>query len=95
MISPNPNETYDEWVERSRQYELEIAFDQLKNGSDTNSIVESMSYKLIQKMMYPIFGMLKSEEETTYDSKLSRLQYDEYMNLKGVKPKADHIIDDK
>jgi glutamyl-tRNA reductase len=95
MITPNQNETYEQWAERSRQYELAQAHKEILTGEDPVKVLEKMAYRLIEKMLYPLYNFLKEEQELTYNSQLSKSQYDEYFIIKGLKPKPDHIVVDK
>lgn len=95
MITPNQHETYEQWAERSRQYELAQAHKEILTGEDPVKVLEKMAYRLIEKMLYPLYNFLKEEQELTYNSQLSKSQYDEYFIIKGLKPKPDHIVVDK
>jgi len=93
MISPNPNETYDEWIERSRQYELDIARKQIGQGRDPEEVINIMSNRLTEKLLYPLHHFIEEEYQSTYNPETSLAEYKEYFKLKNIKPKSDHIVD--
>jgi glutamyl-tRNA reductase len=94
MITPSPNETYEQWVERSRQYELELAKTHISNGHNPAKVLEKMAYRLTAKMLNPLYEFVKEDQISNYDPTTSLAEYKEYFELKNIKPKPDHVLDD-
>jgi len=82
---------YEEWVEQARQYELNRAHRLLKAGRPPAEVLEEMSYRLQQKMLDPLYEMIEQNHRITYDSTVSKAEYEEYFKLKNIGPKADHV----
>jgi len=95
MISPNPNETYEEWVERSRQYELDLALEHIAQGGDPKQVLERMTHRLLRKMLFPLYSFEQESFQFFYNTEIRKEEYYEYLRLKNLKPKGDHVVDDK
>lgn len=90
-MKPNPNETYESWVERVRMYEHGVALQEIAQGKDPNEVLEKMSRRIMDKLLHPVFKAIKDSVVLT-DTEASRKAYEEnYMKKYG--PKADHIDD--
>jgi len=90
-VKPNPNETYESWVERVRMYEHGVALQEIAQGKDPNEVLEKMSRRIMDKLLHPVFKAIKDSVVLT-DTEASRKAYEEnYMKKYG--PKADHIDD--
>jgi len=55
-----PGESYKQWAEKVKQYELGRAMMQLAQGQDVNIVLEKMSYSIVEKMMYPLTQAIKN-----------------------------------
>jgi len=84
-----PDETYEQWIERARIFELNNARKNLKKGVAIEEVLETLANKLIQKAIHPLLTAAKSVE-TNYDVEESKRRYEEAY-LKKNKPVADHI----
>ena len=90
-MKPNPNETYESWVERVRMFEHGVALQEIAQGKDPNEVLEKMSRRIMDKLLHPVFKAIKDSVVLT-DTEASRKAYEEnYMKKYG--PKADHIDD--
>jgi glutamyl-tRNA reductase len=90
-VKPNPNETYESWVERVRMFEHGVALQEIAQGKDPNEVLEKMSRRIMDKLLHPVFKAIKDSVVLT-DTEASRKAYEEnYMKKYG--PKADHIDD--
>ena len=94
MITPNQHETYEQWAERSRQHELELAKNMIRQNKDPGEVLNQMSNRLLDKLLYPLYHFAKEEQESTYNKDVSLAEYKSYFELKNIKPKPDHILDD-
>lgn len=83
------DETYEQWVERARIFELDNAHKNLKNGMSIDEVLETLANKLTQKTLYPLLTAVK-EVKTNYDVEESKRRYEEAY-LKKNKPVADHV----
>ena len=89
VIKYNPTESYDAWADRVRLYETEIASRRLSNGDNLEEVLESMSKRLMQKLLNPIYSALR-ESHTVYDNEASIAEY-KRIYLDKNKPKADQV----
>lgn len=88
----NPNESYEQWLERVRQLEYGIALQRIAKGDTVEEVMEDMSRRIIEKTLYPILKALR-DIPTNYDVEKSKQTYKEnYLNK--TKPVADHVVDD-
>jgi len=91
----DPNEDYDQWVERVRIYEYGIALQRIAQGEPVVEIVEEMSRRISDKLLHPWLLKIKenSELQAEYDAEASKKSYKEnYLDRFG--PVADHVIDE-
>jgi glutamyl-tRNA reductase len=88
----NPEESYEQWLERVRQLEYGIALQRIAKGDTVEEVMEDMSRRIIEKTLYPILKALR-DIPTNYDVEKSKQTYKEnYLNK--TKPVADHVVDD-
>lgn len=87
-----PDESYAEWVERVRVYELAEALKEIRKGADINLVMEAMSARLMKKLMHPLFVAIREGTHTEYDPEESRRRY--FDALKRNTPVADHVFDE-
>jgi glutamyl-tRNA reductase len=88
-----PDETYAQWVERVREFELDYAQKQIRKGSDVNLVMEAMSARIMQKLIHPLLVAVKEGSRSEYSAEENRIKYFEAM--RGHKPAADHIEEEK
>ena len=55
----NPNESYEQWLERVRQLEYGIALQRIAKGDTVEEVMEDMSRRIIEKTLYPILKALR------------------------------------
>lgn len=89
MRSKN-SELYEEWCERARIYEYEIARNKFTKNHDIEIILEEMTSRLLSKMLHPLFDMIKDDNLNNYNGDKSRAEYKK-LYLDKVDPVADHI----
>ncbi|NBO27838.1 MAG: hypothetical protein EBX47_09110 [Synechococcaceae bacterium WB8_1B_057] len=85
---------FEEWVELARSIELDIAKKNLKNGQDPETVLKELSYRLLAKFLHPLIKITESSYTVSYNPVVSRAEYQDYMTLKNIGLKADHIIKD-
>jgi glutamyl-tRNA reductase len=49
-----PGESYEQWAEKVKQYELGRALMQVAQGQDPILVLEKMSHSIVEKMMHPL-----------------------------------------
>jgi glutamyl-tRNA reductase len=86
------NETYEDWVERVRAFELDRARKQLAKGIDTKEVLESMSERISKKILHPILTDLK-DTPRSFDLAANKKAYEEAY-LRKNSPKPDHVSED-
>ena len=87
-----PNETYEEWANRVREFELDHARKELAKGVPVEEVLEWMSKRINQKLLHPVLTAIKNQP-ISYDSEASKKAYEEAY-LKKNSPKPDHLTDD-
>lgn len=83
------DETYEQWIERARLYEYGLALQRIAEGEDADKVMDSMSKRLMQKMLHPIMKEITKPVEK--DLSESKKRYEEIMNRKGLN--SDHVSD--
>lgn len=63
-MKPKDNETFEQWLIRARDYELDRALRNLAQGQDPNIVAEELANKLLSKALHPI---IKSLQKTSID----------------------------
>lgn len=89
----HPNETYEQWVERVRAFELAEALKEIRKGADVNLVMEAMSARIMKKLMHPLLVAVRENARTEFDPVASRLAY--FEKMKTHKPAADHVEEEK
>jgi glutamyl-tRNA reductase len=87
-----PGESIEEWAERVRMYEYGEAIKQIANGQDVNVVMEAMSFRIMEKIKYPLIKQIKEWGESTYNATLSKENYKKNY-LDKTAPVADHMND--
>ncbi len=88
-----PDETYEQWIERVRVYELNRALNEIKNGADINLVMEAMSAGIMKRILHPILVSIREEAKTPFDAEASRASY--FETMRGRDPVADHVEEEK
>ena len=86
------NEPYDKWVERVRIFEYGVALQKIANGNNVETVMEDMSKRITEKIMYPIYDIVRKSAKIDYDPVELKKQYEEKMIKHN--PVADHIADE-
>lgn len=86
------NETYEEWAEKVRMFELGYALQRIANGEPADLVIETMSIRITDKMLHPLHKAIRDSVVPMTDAELaeSRRQYEETY-LKHNTPKHDQI----
>ena len=93
VIRIKPDETFEEWVDRVRKYEYGFALQRIATGDDPFKVMEDMSKRMAQKIMYPVYTAIKNSGVISIDMEESKKRYKENY-LDRVSPVADHVVDD-
>jgi len=93
IIRIKPDETFEEWVDRVRKYEYGFALQRIATGDDSFKIIEDMSKRMSQKIMHPVYKVIKDSSVLSIDMEESKKRYKENY-LDKVSPVADHVLDD-
>jgi hypothetical protein len=93
VIKIKPDEPFEEWVDRVRKYEYGFALQRIATGDDPFKVMEDMSKRMVQKMMYPVYTAIKNSRDISIDMKESKKKYKENY-LDRVSPVADHVVND-
>ena len=86
------DEPYERWVERVRLFEYGVALQSIAKGEDIETVLDSMSKRISQKLLHPLIEQIKDSYQTDYDPLISRKNYEENY-LKYSKRVADHMND--
>lgn len=86
------NEPYDKWVERVRIFEYGVALQKIANGNNVETVMEDMSKRITEKIMHPIYDIVRKSAIKDYDPVELKKQYEE--NMTKHKLVADHIVDE-
>ena len=88
----NPDETYEQWADRVRSFELDHARAELEKGVPIDEVLEWMGKRINQKMLHPILTALK-DTPIAFDVEASKKAYKEaYLDKNS--PKSDHVSED-
>jgi glutamyl-tRNA reductase len=84
-----PGESYEQWVQRVKQYEFGRALMDLANGADPEQVLKNTSNRMINKFQHPILEAINNIP-SEYNSTESQEHYQtNYQNRFG--PKPDHV----
>jgi glutamyl-tRNA reductase len=92
-IRKQTDETYEQWVERARIFELDNAHKNLKKGMPIDEVLEILANKLTQKIMHPLLTSVK-ETPDNYNNEESKTAYEKAYLSRRISPPADHVTDD-
>ena len=85
------DESYENWSERVRLFEYDIAIKQISTGVSVEAVLESMSKRIQVKLLHYILKKINEGVKSNYDPITSKKQYEETY-LRRTKP-AEHILD--
>ena len=86
------NETYDEWAKKVDMFERGHALQRIANGEPAELVLEEMGKRMTDKLLHPIFKLLKDHPVDQEALAESRKRYEEIMKSVGLK--ADHVLDE-
>ena len=87
-----PGESYEQWVNRVKQYEFGRALMELANGTDLEQVLKDTSNRMVKKFQHPILEAIKNIP-SDYDRKKSQEHYKTNYQDR-FDPKPDHIKDE-
>ena len=90
-MKSHDNELYEDWCERARQYEVNIAYQNLKKGLSVEQVLDKLSQRLLNKYMDPLYALAKKEVDLEYDREKSKAEYQK-IYLDKVNPVPDHVV---
>lgn len=82
-------ETLESWASRVEMFEKGRAMQRIAKGDDPIEVVEDMSRRIIDKMLYPILKSFDQPKMSNAAVDESRKKYEEIM--KNVAKAADHV----
>jgi len=85
----NPGETLESWASRVEMFEKGRAMQRIAKGDDPIEVVEDMSRRIIDKMLYPILKSFEQPKMSNAAVNESRKKYEEIM--KNVARAPDHV----
>ena len=89
----NKNETTESWAVRVEMFEKGRAMQRIAKGDDPGVVMEDMSRRIVDKMLYPILNNIDNKNTTSaYDAEKSRNKYNKIMQT--VSKAADHVDSD-
>ena len=87
-----PGESYEQWVQRVKQYEFGRALMELASGADPEQVLKDTSNRMINKFQHPILKAVNNIP-SEYNSKESQQHYKtNYLDRFSLKP--DHVKDE-
>lgn len=87
-----PFEPYANWLDRSSQFENDIAMKQIVLDQDQAMILEKFSRRFLNKALHPVICSMREHYSVDFDNEKSRNDYYEQY-LKNRTSVADHIDD--
>lgn len=90
-MRPRPNESYESWCRRVEMYEHGHAMMQIAQGKDVEEVLETMSRRIMDKLLHPIFKAISDSADSTYDTNESKRRYKENYLDKNPHGIADHV----
>lgn len=88
-----PDETYEQWVNRVTAFELANAKKDIANGISAEQALEDMSNRIMKKLMHPLLVAIREDASSNFDAEKSRASYFEKMQNRA--PVADHVEEEK
>jgi glutamyl-tRNA reductase len=91
-VQKQPNETYEQWVQRVEQYEFGRALMRLAEGDNPDAVMTESSYRIMKKLQHPVIRAISDSAVSGYNREHSLEEYRKnYIDRFG--PKPDHIKD--
>lgn len=90
-MRPLPDEPYEDWCKRVAMYEHGSAMMQIAQGKDIDQVMESMSRRIMQKILHPIFQKINEASTSTYNAEESKARYKANYLDKNPQGVADHV----
>jgi glutamyl-tRNA reductase len=88
-MKPNLNESYESWINRVRIFEQGRAMQKIAQGEDVDLVMESMSRRIMDKLMHPLYTAIRSSVKAE-DLENSKKSYKEkYLDYNA--PRADQV----
>lgn len=85
-------EPIEKWAERVQMFEYGEALKRIANGEPVDTVMQSMSKKIVEKLKHPMILHIKEWGESTYNATVSQDNYKKnYLDIS--KPVADHMND--
>ena len=85
-----PEESYQDWAERVCRFETQRALKELKKGKSIDDVLESMSRRVTDKLLHPVYKAVRESYTVNHDFEHYRTEYYEKF-LKYHAPVADHV----
>lgn len=60
-MKKHDNETYEQWLERAREYEYLRALSNLARGQNIDQVLQDLSNRLVAKALDPLLKELKKQ----------------------------------
>lgn len=89
------SETYDEWCERVLEHEQKIAKKQLGKGVNIHHIMETMSRRIINKLVHPHLKQVHQRNQEIIAKTKPTEEYESYEQVIAKRGTiADHMVDE-
>jgi glutamyl-tRNA reductase len=88
-MKPNLNESYESWINRVRIFEQGRAMQKIAQGDDVDLVMESMSRRIMDKLMHPIYNAIRSSVKSEDLEKSKKSYKEKYLDYNA--PKADQV----
>ena len=83
------DESFDEWSEKVRKFEMERAMRLISMGKDKEEVLEEYSKRITEKLLHPLYPALF--KPVGYNAEESKKKYEEAIKNRG--DVADHVSD--
>ena len=83
------DESFDEWSEKVRKFEMERAMRLISKGKDKEEVLEEYSKRITEKLLHPLYPALF--KPVGYNAEESKKKYEEAIKNRGSV--ADHVSD--
>lgn len=83
------DESFEEWSEKVRKFEMERAMRLISMGKDKEEVLEEYSKRITEKLLHPLYPALF--KPVGYNAEESKKKYEETIKKRG--DVADHVSD--
>lgn len=90
-MKPLPEETYKDWCHRVQMFEQGHAMMQIAQGKDPDVVLETMSRRIMDKLLHPIFKAIRDTPSVEYDAEANKESYKRQYLDKNPHGIADHV----